>query len=122
MVDDAKKEHLEVSYKKWNDEGAQVIIQKYDAYASFLPQKQPSDLSPLEHFPCWHLKRDMPVLIDGSVPVYRDDMGRRDVLGNVFSDDIEAVWAAGESLFGKHVAGDFPGPCSECDEYYTFNF
>jgi len=116
------EEHLEAFYKKWDGEGAQVIIQKYDSYASFLPERQPADLSPLDRFPCWHLKRDMPVLIDGSVPVCRDDLGRRDVLGNVFTDDFETVWAAGDALHGEHVRAEYPGPCADCDEYYCFNF
>ncbi|MCK5248948.1 MAG: spiro-SPASM protein [Spirochaetaceae bacterium] len=116
------EEHLEDFYKKWNEEGFKVIIQKYDSYAAFLPQRQPADLSPLERFPCWHLKRDMPVLIDGSVPICRDDLGRRDVLGNVFKDDLETLWNAGDALHRKQAAGESPGPCADCDEYYTFNF
>lgn len=116
------EEHLEFFYKKWKEEGVQVIVQKYDAYASYLPQRQPSDLSPLERFPCWHLKRDMPILIDGSVPVCRDDLGRSENLGNVFTESLENVWAAGDKLFKSHVTGEYPGPCSDCDEYYTFNF
>jgi len=116
------EEHLEEFYKKWKAEGAQVIIQKYDSYAAYLPERQPADLSPLNRFPCWHLKRDMPILIDGSVPVCREDLGRRDILGNIFKDDFEKVWAAGESLHEKHVSGESPGPCGDCDEYYCFNF
>ncbi|RKX98738.1 MAG: spiro-SPASM protein [Spirochaetes bacterium] len=116
------EEHLEEFYKKWNAEGAQVIIQKYDSYASYLPERQPADLSPLQRFPCWHLKRDMPVLIDGDVPLCRDDLGRRDVSGNVFEEDFEKVWAAGNELHAQHVSGEFPGPCADCDEYYCFNF
>jgi len=116
------EEHLEEFYKKWNGEGAQVIIQKYDSYASYLPERQPADLSPLQRFPCWHLKRDMPVLIDGSVPFCRDDLGRRDVAGNVFEEDFDKVWAAGDKLHVQHVSGEFPGPCADCDEYYCFNF
>jgi len=116
------EEQLEAFYKKWDGEGAQVIIQKYDSYAFFLPERQPADLSPLDRFPCWHLKRDMPVLIDGSVPVCRDDLGRRDVLGNVFKDDFKTVWAAGDALHEEQVKGEFTGPCADCDEYYCFNF
>ncbi len=116
------EEHLEDFYRKWNADGAQVIIQKYDSYAAFLPERQPANLSPLERFPCWHLKRDMPILLDGNVPVCRDDLGRRDVLGNVFTDNMETIWKAGDALHADHVADDYPGPCADCDEYYSFNF
>ena len=51
-----------------------------------------------------------------------DDMGRREVLGNVFRNDLEAIWNAGDALHEKQAAGEFPGPCADCDEYYTFNF
>ncbi len=116
------EEDLEAFYKKWNAEGAQVIIQKYDSYAAFLPERQPADLSPLQRFPCWHLKRDMPVLINGDIPFCREDLGRRDAAGNVFKEDFETVWAAGDKLHVQHVSGEFPGPCADCDEYYCFNF
>ena len=116
------EEHLEDFYRKWKDEGAQVIVQKYDSYANFLPQKQPADLSPLNRFACWHLKRDMSVLLDGSVPTCRVQLGRESVLGNAFNDKLADIWAAGEDLFQRHVAGEYPGVCAVCDEYYTFNF
>ena len=116
------EEHLEDFYKKWTDEGVQVIIQKYDSFAGFLPEKQPADLSPLKRFPCWHLKRDMPVLVDGTVPVCIDALDRMEILGNAFEEDLERIWTAGAPLHSRHVAGDIPSPCAECDEYYTFNF
>ena len=116
------EEHLEDFHKKWNDEGVGVIIQKYDSHAGYLPEKQPADLSPLNRFPCWHLKRDMPVLIDGTVPVCIDALDRMESLGNVFTDDLERIWSAGAKLHERHVSGEFPNPCAQCDEYYTFNF
>jgi hypothetical protein len=51
------EEHLEDFYRIWSEQGAQVIVQKYDSYAGFLPERQPADLSPLNRFRCWHLKR-----------------------------------------------------------------
>lgn len=116
------EEHLEDFHKKWTDEGVGVIIQKYDSYAGYLPEKQPADLSPLHRFPCWHLKRDMPVLVDGTVPVCIDALDRLERLGNAFTEDLERIWSAGEQLHERHVAGEYPNPCAQCDEYYTFNF
>jgi spiro-SPASM protein len=116
------EEHLDHFYPRWKEKGAQVIVQKYDSYAGFLPERQPADLSPLRRFPCWHLKRDMPILLNGDVPVCRTDLGRRASLGNVFTDSLDTIWAAGEPLFADHVAGSYPSHCAGCDEYYTFNF
>ncbi|MDF1568298.1 MAG: spiro-SPASM protein [Spirochaetaceae bacterium] len=116
------EEHLEDFYRIWSEQGAQVIVQKYDSYAGFLPERQPADLSPLNRFPCWHLKRDMPILVDGTVPICKDDLGRRDSLGNAFTEQLENIWAAGEELFVAHSSGKYPGICAGCDEFYTFNF
>jgi len=116
------EEHLEDFYRIWSEQGAQVIVQKYDSYAGFLPERQPADLSPLNRFPCWHLKRDMPILVDGAVPVCKDDLGRRKFFGNAFTEQLENVWAAGEEFFAAHSSGRYPGICAGCDEFYTFNF
>ena len=116
------EEHLQGFRDKWVAEGAGVIIQKYNSYASILPERQPSDLSPIIRHPCWHLKRDMPILIDGSVPICREDLSRRELLGNAFTDKLEDIWEAGNPLHLDHVQGKFNGPCAKCDEYYTFNF
>lgn len=116
------EEDLENFYARWKDVGAGPIIQKYDSYAGYLPNRQPADLSPLERFPCWHLKRDMPILIDGTVPLCCSDPGRHDALGNVFSESLAEVWERGEPVHRAHVEGVYPSPCAECDEYYTFNF
>jgi len=116
------EEHLRVFHQSWKNKNAQTIIQKYSSFAAYLPELQPSNLSPLQRFPCWHLKRDMPILLDGTVPICREDMRKKIVLGNALKDDIEKIWTAGEALYREHVAGSYPEPCAVCDEYYTFNF
>jgi spiro-SPASM protein len=116
------EEHLEEFHNKWTAEGFTVIIQKYDPVAGFLPERQPADLSPLNRFPCWHLKRDFPILLNGDVPMCREVFGRESSLGNVFVDSLESIWDAGASFHDHHVDGRYPGICETCDEYYTFNF
>lgn len=116
------EEDLEAFYQRWKDVGGGAIIQKHDSYGGFLDNLQPADLSPLDRFPCWHLKRDMPILINGQVPICRTDLGRREALGNAFEEDLESIWSRGESLHEAHIRSEFPGPCEKCDEYYTFNF
>jgi spiro-SPASM protein len=53
---------------------ANVIIQKFDDFCGALPRLQASDLSPVERQCCWHLLRDMNILIDGTVPLCREDL------------------------------------------------
>jgi len=116
------EERLRAFHQDWKNKDAQTIIQKYSSFAAYLPELQPSNLSPLQRFPCWHLKRDMPILLDGTVPICREDMRRKIILGNAFEDELEKIWNSGDVLYRKHVASDYPKPCADCDEYYTFNF
>ncbi|MDR1445401.1 MAG: spiro-SPASM protein [Treponema sp.] len=129
------EDDIEQFYRSWK-EGAPknggVIIQKYDDFCGALPKRQASDLSPVERQSCWHIMRDFPVLIDGSVPACREDLpvlklpvlkeGRAGILGNALSGSLETIWTRGEDLYLKHTQKNYPGICAECDEYYTYNF
>jgi spiro-SPASM protein len=121
------EDSLEAFWRGWKKKTDRVIVQKYSTFAGFLPQRKVSDLSPLVRHPCWHLKRDMSILIDGIVPLCRDCARNEVVLGEAFSPGaLAAAWAAGESYHRAHVAaqrgeGAYPEPCGACDEYYTYN-
>jgi len=137
------EEALEDFWRGWKKVTENVIVQKYSTCAGLLPQRKVTDLSPLVRRPCWHLKRDLSVLIDGRVPLCRDCVRNEAILGSLFSDAagsegaapagaaacdaasigsrLAAVWQAGEDYHRLHVAGDYPAPCKACDEYYTYN-
>lgn len=119
---DDGEEDLEAFWRHWKELGVQVIIQKYDFFAGYLPQRRAADLSPLKRLPCWHLMRDIPVLLDGSVPLCREDLGRRQLAGNILKDSMEDIWKGSELLWQQHVSGHWPAHCVECDEYYTWNY
>lgn len=108
--------------KLWKERQVPCIIQKYDHFSLSLPDLRVSDISPLKRLPCWHLKRDLHVLVDGRVTRCREDLEARDGLGNVFTDGIPRVWAALEPLYHRHLRQDYPDICGACDESYTFNF
>ncbi|MDR0759254.1 MAG: spiro-SPASM protein [Treponema sp.] len=129
------EDDIETFYRSWKDQGAKVIIQKYDDFCRFLPQKQAADLSPVRRHPCWRLMRDMNILIDGRVSLCREDLsvlggnaasGNKFpgsvFLGSVFDEPLEAIWSRGEERYREHCSGRYKGICGECDEYYTFNF
>jgi spiro-SPASM protein len=116
------EERLEDFYRHWKEKTGQVIIQKYDAFCGLLPDRKVTDLSPLKRFPCWHLKRDLNVLIDGRVPVCREDVGCRYLLGNLFEGELPEIWARGERYYLAHLRQEYPELCRPCDEYYTYNF
>ncbi len=124
MVDN--EERLEAFYRGWKKKTDHVIIQKYDAFAGYLPDRSVADLSPLARPPCRHLARDLTVLVDGAVPLCRECLGPGAVpdaafLGNVFADGLDAVWQAGEPFFARHAKADYSGICGRCDEYHTYN-
>ncbi|MDR1286062.1 MAG: spiro-SPASM protein [Treponema sp.] len=132
------EDDTEQFYRLWKEaspRGASgVIIQKYDDFCGTLPRLQASDLSPVERQPCWHIMRDMPVLLDGTVPVCREysvsavpdqaaAAGEGESLyGNVFTESLETIWSRGARLYTEQCACVYSGLCAKCDEYYTYNF
>jgi spiro-SPASM protein len=116
------EEDLETFYREWKQRTEHVIIQKYDAFAGAIADLRVADLSPLSRFPCWHLRRDVAILLDGTVPLCREDLRADETLGNAFTDDLADIWERGGRQYARHVKGDLPGICGRCDEYYTFNY
>jgi spiro-SPASM protein len=125
------EDDIEQFYRSWKEAvprgGAHIIIQKYDDFCGALPKKQASDLSPVQRQPCWHIMRDLPVLLDGRVPLCREDLaalngeGRR-ILGNVFTETLEEIWGRGRPFYDEQSQKNYRDICAECDEYYTYNF
>jgi len=138
------EDDIENFYRSWKEEpvtpasrrkdGSHVIIQKYDDFAGALPKLQASDLSPVKRRPCWHIQRDMNILLDGNVPCCREDLGSlkgngsRALLnevklwGNVFTEDLAVIWERGAALYLEHCKAEYLSICGHCDEYYTYNF
>jgi spiro-SPASM protein len=116
------EEDLERFFKEWKEKIGNVIIQKYDHFCHTLSDVRVTDLSPLKRFPCWHNKRDVVILLDGSVPMCREDIKRENLLGNIWDDGVEEIWNRGLSVYEKHIEGNYPSLCKDCDEYYTYNF
>jgi spiro-SPASM protein len=117
---------LEAFWRGWKEKGLEVIVQKYDDFAGRLPDRTVSDLAPLGRLPCRHLARDLVVALDGSVLMCREVLGpgvlpESAPLGNAFDEDLEAVWARGETAFRAHVDRRLPPICERCDEYHTWN-
>ena len=121
------EDDTEKFYRFWKEAAPfgdkNIIIQKYDDFCGFLEKKQASDISPVIRQSCWHIMRDMPVLIDGTVPLCREEPGKNTrILGNVFTESLETIWQNGERYYIEHCKKNFNGLCADCDEYYTYNF
>jgi spiro-SPASM protein len=109
-------------YDQWQEEGAQVIIQKYNSFLDLLPPQSSSDLRPLDRQPCWHLQRDLVVFHDGSVPRCKQDINAEFLLGTLRKDEIRTIWEGNAQTYLEHCSGTYDCHCTICDEYYTFNF
>lgn len=116
------EEELEKFYRAWKEVSENIIIQKYDHFSKRLPERSVADIAPLKREACWHLKRDMTILIDGEVPLCREDLELEHRLGNALTESLADIWTRGEETYLRHLRGDYPKICRECDEYYTFNF
>jgi hypothetical protein len=62
------------------------------------------------------------VLIDGTVPLCREDLRGSLTLGNLFAEDLETIWGRGDRHYRDHLEKNYTGLCGSCDEYYTYNF
>ncbi|MDR1466316.1 MAG: spiro-SPASM protein [Treponema sp.] len=118
------EDDIEKFYRYWKAEGVNIIIQKHNNFCGVTPALCVTDLSPWERRPCWHLMRDVAILINGDVPMCRDAGVGEDavIIGNVFRDSLETIWQGGDVLFREHCIHKYSGKCGSCDEYYTFNF
>lgn len=116
------EEELEAFYRFWKEKTGTVIIQKHDHFCKTIEDRRVADLSPLKRFPCWHLKRDLCILVDGTVPLCKEDVFAHVSAGNAHSDSFETVWSRIGERYGSHCSGLYEGLCGDCDEYYTYNF
>lgn len=114
--------NLEDFFRYWKKETENIIIQKYDWFCGEYEQKKITDLSPLNRDPCWHIKRDLFIKLNGDVPLCREDLNCSMKLGNIWKENLEEIWSRGEGVYLDHIKGEYPPLCRECDEYYTFNF
>ncbi len=113
---------VEAFYRFWKEVNANVIIQKFDSFCKVLEDKRVADLSPFYRHPCWHIKRDIYILSDGRVPMCREDLYCKNLLGNAFTDSFEDIRKNAFKIYKEHLTCNYGGACGACDEYYTYNF
>jgi len=129
------EEDTEKFYRGWKEKlggESNIIIQKYDDFCGTLDKKQASDLSPVIRQSCWHIMRDMVILIDGTAPLCREDISalkgdKKNILGNALTGSLDSIWRNGEQYYLEQCKKDYSGSsfgglCAKCDEYYTYNF
>jgi hypothetical protein len=73
--------------------------------------------------------RDMPILLDGTVPLCREQIaGAKNsalYIGNALTEPYEKIWELGQGHYVKQsnpISKKYNSLCAGCDEYYTYNF
>lgn len=114
---------LDQYYNFWEKYNIPIILQKQNTFIGKIPDRNYSDLSPLERTPCWHLQRDFNVLSDGSVIFCKQDIAGDNVRGNIKQDSIESIFEKSKNSFLRNYKKDLETTpdCSSCNEWYTFN-
>lgn len=120
------EDDLEGFYRSWKERGMGVIVQKYDHFCAFLPDRRVADLSPLRRMSCRHLNREMCICANGDVLLCREDVRREYVVGNVLKEEMGEIWKRFDAILERHIRDvqekKSEGLCELCDEYYTYNF
>ncbi len=113
---------LEEFYHFCQKNHAQILIKKYNHFSYELPERKVVDLAPFERNTCWHLKRDMIILADGTVPLCENDTFSTKKQGNINETPLGEIWRGTDVIYQEHLNKNLCEMCRKCDEYYTFNF
>ena len=116
------EDDLETFYRTWKEKNVEVIIQKYDHFCRFLPDRRVADLSPLKRMPCRHINREMCIACDGDVLMCREDVRKQNIMGNAKNEALEDIWQRFDEKCIEQSNLKFGDLCESCDEYYTYNF
>jgi len=117
---------IDALYALAEDLGASFLLQKYNRYAGLLPERRVSDMTPLERYSCWHLRRDLFIRANGDVAFCKQtvDQNKNSARGNLDKDSLTEIWRKQRADFVANFRGQYPAhlPCASCDEYFTFNY
>ncbi len=120
------EDKIEEFFNRFKDSPVTPLAQKWNTYAGRLPERRVSDLTPMQRDFCWHLARDIYVRYDGSVPICKQLPLKEDngLSFSIINDSIKEIFSQTEPDFVLSFRGEHEqvrGPCSHCDEWYTFN-
>lgn len=116
------EDELEGFFRSWKERGMQVIIQKYDHFCTFLPDRRVANLAPLKRMPCRHIGREICISSNGDVLLCKEDVQKNNIIGNILSEDLEEIYSRFDEKLLMQAKLKFGGLCELCDEYYTYNF
>lgn len=116
------EDYIDDFYSRWKKYEERIIISKYNDYRGELKKDETHDLSPINRFPCWRLKRDMYINSNCDAVRCIQDYKGEFVLGNVLSDGILSCFQKGEDFYIKDYINGPSDYCENCHEYFIYNF
>ncbi|MCK4796291.1 MAG: spiro-SPASM protein, partial [Spirochaetes bacterium] len=113
----------EVEIEKYirNKESDDLIIRKYSTFCDILSDKKVVDLAPLERIPCFHLRREIYIKADGTVPACIYSRYKNNI-GDLNKESITEIIEKFKNLYVKNSKNDYLDFCMNCNDYYLFNF
>lgn len=113
---------IEQFYEKWKEYDSNIIFRKYNNFSGVLLNREVADLTPVERFPCFHIRRDFYILSDGKISICKSDFNGEILHKSVFEDSCYNIFESYKNIYLKHITKEYPQICKGCNEFYTFNF
>ncbi len=114
-------DELEEFYNFFQKYEKNIIFRKYNSYSKKLPDIEVADLTPVERFPCYHLRREVFILSDGRIALcYSDYNGQ--ILNSNISEPIENIFQKMKYYYSFHCKENYENICENCNEFYTYFF
>jgi len=120
-------DELENFYEKWKKYEDNIIFRKYNNYSNFLENREVADLTPVDRYPCFHLRRDFYILSDGRVALCKSDLNGKiidySLLDNLDKENNMLIpWQKSDLFYENHCQKKYHELCRNCNEFYTFYF
>ena len=112
----------EIEIEKYirNKEADDLIIRKFSNYCGALPDKKVVDLSPLKRIPCFHLRREVNVNVRCRATLCMYAL--KEELGDLKKEKMPDIIKKMEECYKNNAGEKYLSVCSNCDDYYVFNF
>ena len=88
-----------------------------DEEIDILADKKVVDLAPLERIPCFHLRRELYINVDGNVPACMYSRYKSNIC-DLKVESIQKVIEKLRELYKKNTKKDYIDFCSNCNDYY----
>lgn len=114
-------DEVESFYNHFQKFEKNIIFRKYNSYSKRLENLEIADLTPVERFACYHIRREFFILSDGRLALcYSDYNGEK--INLTIKDNFELLLNKYKEHYFEHCNKKYNELCSNCNEFYTFFF